>query len=383
MLDLPEDLPDVLVDPGLLERVLDNLLAERRPARPAGTPVRLSGSRLGNRLELRVVDRGPGVPDADKERVFAPFQRLGDRSSSAYGAGVGLGLAVAARVRRGDGRDAVGRGHPGRRADDDRRAAGGRTVTRVLLVDDEPQLLRALGINLRARGHEVVTAATGAQALAAVEADRPDVVVLDLGLPDLDGVEVLRRLRAWTRVPVVVLSARRDLADKVEALDAGADDYLVKPFAVDELLARLRAALRRGTTDRDEPAVETAAFTVDLARSQVLRDGEVVHLTPTEWKLLEVLARHSGRLVGSRQLLQEVWGPAYGTETHYLRLYLARLRRKLEPEPVPAPAPAHRTRAGSAPGAVTGGAPAGVGARGSRCGPCSWNGTDVTITPGW
>jgi len=208
-------------------------------------------------------------------------------------------------------------------------------VTRVLLVDDEPQLLRALGINLRARDYEVHTAATGTEALAAAARVLPDVVVLDLGLPDLDGVEVIHGLRGWTNVPIVVLSARRDLADKVEALDAGADDYLIKPFAIDELLARLRSAVRRGASGGggDEPVVETGAFTVDLARSVVTRNGEVVHLTPTEWRMLEVLARNVGRLVGQKQLLQQVWGPAYETETNYLRLYLVKLRKKLEPEP--------------------------------------------------
>lgn len=207
-------------------------------------------------------------------------------------------------------------------------------MTRVLLVDDEPQLLRALSINLRARAFEVVTAATGAGALEVASRARPDVVVLDLGLPDMDGVDVITGLRAWTTVPVLVLSARRDTTDKVRALDAGADDYLAKPFAMDELLARLRAAARRGAAAVPEQAVvETAAFTVDLARSLVLRDGQAVHLTPTEWRLVEVLARHVGRLVGQRQLLQEVWGPAYETETNYLRIYLAKLRKKLEPEP--------------------------------------------------
>ena len=207
-------------------------------------------------------------------------------------------------------------------------------MTRVLLVDDEPQLLRALSIILRAREFEVVTAATGAGALEVASRARPDVVVLDLGLPDMDGVDVITGLRAWTTVPVLVLSARRDTTDKVRALDAGADDYLAKPFAMDELLARLRAAARRGAAAVPEQAVvETAAFTVDLARSLVLRDGQAVHLTPTEWRLVEVLARHVGRLVGQRQLLQEVWGPAYETETNYLRIYLAKLRKKLEPEP--------------------------------------------------
>ncbi len=205
---------------------------------------------------------------------------------------------------------------------------------RVLVVDDEPQLLRALSINLRARSYAVELAATGAEALAQASRTLPDVVLLDLGLPDMDGVEVIHGLRGWSTVPIVVLSARRDLSDKVQALDAGADDYVIKPFAMDELLARLRAALRRGDLTRHEdPLVVTAAFTVDLTSSRVIREGVDVRLTATEWHVLEVLARHAGQLVGHRQLLQEAWGPGYGTESNYLRLYMNKLRAKLEPEP--------------------------------------------------
>lgn len=208
-------------------------------------------------------------------------------------------------------------------------------MTRVLVVDDEPNVLRALRINLSARGFEVTTATDGAGALRAAAERAPEVVVLDLGLPDMDGTEVLAGIRGWSSVPVIVLSARSDSADKVEALDAGADDYVTKPFGMDELLARLRAAVRRGAASVGEeaPVVETASFTVDLARTTVVRDGVEVHLTPTEWGMLEVLVRHRGKLVGQRELLQEVWGPAYATETHYLRVYLAQLRRKLEPDP--------------------------------------------------
>jgi two-component system KDP operon response regulator KdpE len=163
----------------------------------------------------------------------------------------------------------------------------------------------------------------------------PDVVVLDLGLPDMDGTEVLAGLRGWCTAPVIVLSARTDSADKVEALDAGADDYVTKPFGMDEFLARVRAAARRGTSaaDTSEPSVETASFTVDLAAKTVSRRGEQVHLTPTEWGMLEMLVRNRGKLVGQKELLREVWGPAYDTETHYLRVYLAQLRRKLEDDP--------------------------------------------------
>jgi two-component system KDP operon response regulator KdpE len=207
---------------------------------------------------------------------------------------------------------------------------------RVLVVDDEPQLVRALAINLRARGYEVETAHDGATALRTAAARHPDVVVLDLGLPDMDGVEVIRGLRGWTRVPVIVLSARQTSDEKVQALDAGADDYVTKPFGMDELLARLRAAVRRGATAGPEDGaatVETPAFTVDLAAKKVHRGGTDVRLTPTEWHLLEVLVRNPGRLVGQKQLLQEVWGPAYGTESNYLRVYMAQLRRKLEADP--------------------------------------------------
>ncbi|MDR6596162.1 response regulator [Saccharothrix longispora] len=207
-------------------------------------------------------------------------------------------------------------------------------MTKVLVVDDEPQIVRALRINLSARGYSVLTAHDGTTALRAAAEGKPDVVVLDLGLPDVDGTEVIAGLRGWTTVPIIVLSARVDSTDKVEALDAGADDYVTKPFGMDELLARLRAAVRRGAVVEGEDAVvETASFTVDLAAKKVLRDGAEVHLTPTEWGLLEVLVRHRGRLVAQKQLLQEVWGPQYAKETHYLRVYLAQLRRKLEPEP--------------------------------------------------
>ncbi|AXK35359.1 response regulator [Streptomyces armeniacus] len=208
---------------------------------------------------------------------------------------------------------------------------------RVLVVDDEPQIVRALVINLRARKYVVDAAHDGAGALRLAAERHPDVVILDLGLPDMDGVDVIRGIRGWTRIPILVLSARQTSDEKVEALDAGADDYVTKPFGMDELLARLRAAVRRA-----EPAtgaggegvvVETDAFSVDLAAKKVHRDGRDVRLTPTEWHLLEALVRNSGRLVSQKQLLQEVWGPSYGTESNYLRVYMAQLRRKLEADP--------------------------------------------------
>ncbi|MFD7098209.1 response regulator [Streptomyces xanthophaeus] len=210
-------------------------------------------------------------------------------------------------------------------------------MTRVLVVEDEPQIVRALVINLKARRYEVDAAADGASALELAAARHPDVVLLDLGLPDMDGIEVIKGLRGWTRVPILVLSARHTSDEKVEALDAGADDYVTKPFGMDELLARLRAAVRRAEppagSGEDEVVVETEGFTVDLAAKKAVREGRDVRLTPTEWHLLEVLVRHGGKLVSQKQLLQEVWGPSYGTETNYLRVYMAQLRRKLEADP--------------------------------------------------
>jgi two-component system, OmpR family, KDP operon response regulator KdpE len=206
-------------------------------------------------------------------------------------------------------------------------------MSRVLIVDDDPQLLRALRITLRAVGFDVVAASDGRMALAEAAAAPPDAVVLDLGLPDLDGTAVLAELRPWFAGPVLVLSARADSQDKVQALDAGADDYVTKPFDMPELLARLRAVLRRGSAAADVPVVRTDHFVIDLAARQVTVGDQVVRLTPTEWALLTELVRARGRLVGQRQLLQTVWGPAYQRETNYLRVYLAQLRRKLEPDP--------------------------------------------------
>lgn len=208
-------------------------------------------------------------------------------------------------------------------------------MSRVLVVDDEPQIVRALGIHLRARGWDVVTAGDGTEALDVAEHAQPDVVVLDLGLPDLDGVDVITRLRSWSSVPVLVLSGRTDSVDKVDALDAGADDYVTKPFGMDELMARLRALVRRVQPGDPEPE-DTVAFgrvVVDLGSTRVTVDGAEVRLTPTEWHLLQVFVRNPGRLISQRQLLSEVWGPGYENAHGNLRLYMAQLRRKLEPEP--------------------------------------------------
>jgi len=254
-------------------------------------------------------------------------------------------------------------------------------VTRVLVVDDEPQILRALRINLRVREYEVHVAATGAEALQMASRYPPDLVILDLGLPDLDGVEVIQGLRGWTKAPIIVLSGRADSSDKVEALDAGADDYITKPFGVEELLARMRAAVRRTGAAEDLPKIRLGQLVVDLAAKRVTRQAAVptgagptgagptgagptgagptgagptgagpaspgpagagglaahpddIRLTPTEWHLLEVLLRNPGKLLSRNQLLTEVWGPGYADATGNLRLYMAQLRRKLEPDP--------------------------------------------------
>ncbi|GAA2436467.1 response regulator transcription factor [Streptomyces mauvecolor] len=209
-------------------------------------------------------------------------------------------------------------------------------MTRVLVVEDEPQLVRALEINLKARKYDVDAATDGATALQLAAVQPPDAVLLDLGLPDMDGIEVMRRLRSWCRAPILVVSARNTSDEKVEALDSGADDYITKPFSMDELLARLRVATRRvepATKSADGGVVTTKAFTLDLLAKKAKRAGNDVRLTPTEWHLLEVLIRNRGRLVSQRQLLQEVWGPSYRTQSNYLRVYMAQLRRKLEADP--------------------------------------------------
>jgi two-component system, OmpR family, KDP operon response regulator KdpE len=219
-------------------------------------------------------------------------------------------------------------------------------MTRVLVVDDEPQILRALRINLRVREYQVDVAATGTEALEMAAQHPPDLVILDLGLPDLEGVEVIQGLRGWTKAPIIVLSGRSDSTDKVEALDAGADDYITKPFGVEELLARMRAAARRTGAGEDQPRIRLGDLIIDLSAKRVIRQADVpagtgnpaatpddIRLTPTEWHLLEVLLRNPGKLLSRSQLLTEVWGPGYADATGNLRLYMAQLRRKLEPDP--------------------------------------------------
>jgi two-component system KDP operon response regulator KdpE len=212
-------------------------------------------------------------------------------------------------------------------------------LTRILIVDDDPGLTRALTISLRAHGYDVETAGTGTTGLTAASAHPPDLVIVDLGLPDLDGLEVVHGLRAWLTTPIVILSARDEQREKVAALDAGADDYVTKPFGMEELLARVRAALRRGApVDSAHPVITAASFSVDLRSHRVTIPTGEVRLTPTEWHLLEILVRHPSQLVTQRQLLAEVWGPGFTTEMNYLRVYMSQLRRKLERDPT---RPAH------------------------------------------
>jgi two-component system, OmpR family, KDP operon response regulator KdpE len=208
---------------------------------------------------------------------------------------------------------------------------------RILIADDDPQILRALKVTLRARGYEIFTAGDGAEALDMAAQHHPDLIMLDLGMPKLDGVEVIQGLRGWTQVPILVVSGRTDAADKVDALDAGADDYVTKPFAIDELLARVRALTRRVVAPGDEPIVTLGDISVDFSAKQVLRHNgkrsENVRLTPTEWRILDILVHSPDKLITREALLSQIWGPHHTKDTGYLRLYFAQLRKKLEPVP--------------------------------------------------
>ncbi|VXC69848.1 DNA-binding response regulator in two-component regulatory system with KdpD [Arthrobacter sp. 9V] len=206
-------------------------------------------------------------------------------------------------------------------------------MTLVLIVEDEARIARAMQVTLQAHGYQALTVGNGVDALQATAKHPVEIVVLDLGLPDMDGVEIIRRIRGWSSMPIIVLSARHASEDKVEALDAGADDYVTKPFGLDELLARLRVASRRVVTEHEEPTLATTDFMVDLAGKKIVKDGSEVRLTPTEWNILELLVRNKGKLVSQQQILTQVWGQAYAKETQYLRVYIAQLRRKLERDP--------------------------------------------------
>ena len=354
---VPETLPEVRADAVLLERVLVNLLGNALRYSPPYSPPLVAASCHAGTMEIRVVDRGPGVPETQSEQLFAPFQRLGDRDNTT---GVGLGLALSRGLTEAMGGTLTAEDTPGggltmtitlplveepaagRAA---RRAAvraaeepdtEERRVTRVLVVDDEPQILRALVVNMRARGYDVHTAADGASALRVAGLHPPDLVILDLGLPDMEGTEVIAGLRGWTTAPIIVLTGRTEQIQKIAALDAGADDYVTKPFGIEELFARMRAVSRR-VTAQHAPSVAAgrrgSSTSPPTGSGPASGEGDDQKLTPTEWRILEILVRNPGRLITKQHLLHEVWGPGYDTETNYLRLYLAQLRRKLEPDP--------------------------------------------------
>ena len=349
-LDLPDDLPAVRVDAGLLDRVVANLVDNALRHTDAG--VRVDSGVTDDRAWLRVVDHGPGVPAADHESLFEPFQRLGDAPA---GEGVGLGLAVARGLTEAMGGTLTASDTPGGGltmtvslpAVPSRAAArAGPAVTSVLVVDDDPAIQRTLAIGLRARGYDVLPARDGRTAVDACHDDEPDVVLLDLGLPDLSGVEVLRTIRAWSQVPVIVLSARHGSDDKVEALDVGADDYVTKPFGMDELLARVRAAVRRAVPDQPPAPVVTDAFTVDLAATRVYRDGRGGPAHPDR----VAAARGAGDPARPAGVAAPAAQRGLGAGVHRRDQLPAGLPRRTAPQargrPVPAAAPGHRARHG-------------------------------------
>ncbi len=333
--EVPPGLPPVVGDSTLFERSLDNIVANALRYGGA-SPVRLTVGVVGDEIHVCVIDRGPGIPGHQREMVLAPFQQLGDARAAG---GVGLGMSIALGFIRAM--------HGTLEFDDT--PGGGLTViialpiaaskravvTRILVVDDEPQIRRALSLHLGARGYEIFEADTGERAIQVAATEHPDVVLLDLGLPGMDGVLVIQALRGWTEMPIIVLSVRDDERAKVQALDAGADDYVTKPFGMAELLARVRAVLRRPAgAQESKPEVCTSSFRLDLnAHRAFVTDvagDEEVRLTPTEWAMVEYLVRYPGRLVTYRQLITAVWGPTYDPDPNLLRVHMAHIRRKLE-----------------------------------------------------
>ena len=333
-----EDRPPlpIRVDAAQIERVLVNLLENALKFSSPTDPVSVSASRGAGRVLIRVRDRGPGIVPADRERIFEPFER-----GSGEGRGSGLGLAIARGFAEANGGviwcgvvERAGRldlraGSAGRCRARCRREM---SDVRILVVDDEPQILRALRTSLQGAGYEVEAVSTAAAALAAAAMRPPNGVILDLVLPDGSGTDVCRELRGWLDAPILVLSAVGDEQEKVAALDAGADDYITKPFGIDELLARLRASLRRADAPA-EPVVDLGGLVVDLERRSVTVDGAPVSLTPTEFDLLRLFARNEGKLLTHPTILRAVWGPNYGAESHYLHVYVSQLRRKIEQDP--------------------------------------------------
>ncbi len=339
-LEIPASQGDVEVDVQMMEQVFGNLLENALRFAPPGSEILVSccPGRAPGEVEVRVADHGPGVPEAERERIFEEFVRV-DARPDASGTGLGLAIVHALVTAHGgrvwceeDGGAAARRSCSWCRRDPDDRGHddGGSAMTTVLVIEDDTSLRRALRTSLKARGFEVLESPNAEEGLVLVADDRTDVVLLDLGLPDIDGIDALRRMRSFSDVPVVVLTARDRQQDKIEALDAGADDYVTKPFDVEEVLARVRAALRRAPQASSAPAVvQVDGLEIDLVRKQVRLDGDVVHLTKTELALLEQLATQPGKLLTHEYLLRQVWGRGYGSESNYLRVYVGQLRRKL------------------------------------------------------
>ena len=336
--DLPNDIPPVEVDPAQLERALVNVIENALKFSGLGERVALRATTKGGEVFLHVIDHGPGIPAPERERVFEPFVR----GTSANGdRGSGLGLAIARGFVGLNGGRLWVEPASGRRIRVRPRAARGRASrggnrmsgARVLVVDDEPQILRALQLKLRGAGYAVDTAATASEARIKASIRPPEAIILDVLLPDGRGTDVCRELRSWSEVPILVLSAVGEEQEKIAALDAGADDYVTKPFSGDELLARLRAALRRTQTSTRQPVVDVGDLRIDLERRHVTMGGEEVALTPIEYDLLRLLAENEGKLITHPTILREIWGPAYAEESNYLHVYVSHLRRKIEPDP--------------------------------------------------
>ncbi len=337
---VPEDFPLVPMDFALIVQVLVNVIDNAIKYSPAGSTIEIGAQVSGSWANITVADQGIGIPADDLTRIFDKFYRV-QRPESVTGTGLGLAIckgivdAHHGRIAASNRRCRWSAHHhlspPGKSLVSGDQMSG--TGQHVLVVDDEFAIRRFLRVALNAQGYVVAEAGNGWEALNAVVAQRPDIIILDLGLPDMDGVEVTRRLREWTQVPVIILSVREQENDKISALDAGADDYLTKPFSSGELMARLRVALRRSAMPSEEPILQLDGLLVDFSRRIVTIDGQEVSLTPTEYELLRLLVQNAGKVLTHRQLLRQVWGPGYEPDQHLLRVNISNLRRKIEPDP--------------------------------------------------
>ena len=341
---LPADLPLLEFDAVLIERVFCNLLENAAKYAPTGTEVDIVASQLGEHVEIRVSDHGPGFPAGKLSALFEMFARGQTESGKP---GTGLGLAICRAIIEAHGGEISAENSPDGGAcirftlpkGVPPVAGGGKRMNapspKVLLIEDEKLIRRFVRAAVEEEGCQVSEAETMAQGLIDAGLRKPDLLILDLGLPDGNGIDLIRDLRGWSDVPVLILSARSQENDKIDALDAGADDYLTKPFSVGELRARVRALLRRRSRSGDAamPVVEFGDVAVDLSRRVVLRAGEEVHLTPIEYRLLATLLGHPGKVMTQRNLLREIWGPSYIESSHYLRVYVGHLRQKLEDDP--------------------------------------------------